>query len=199
METKGYKRKIYIVDKKFQYKFVLMLLFFILITVFTVSFTTFYVIWQNVIEEFFFVPEASKKLGDIYVKTTELLILPLIVLSVVSCIAGILISHRIAGPVYRMKKVAEEIAKGNLCVNVKFRKSDELHGLADSMNGMIAGVRNLVKEDRSTINKIMAVSDKLTKDIKKHKGLKAEVKKTINELNGIIKTLKKNSGRFKTE
>ncbi|MBN2754038.1 MAG: methyl-accepting chemotaxis protein [Candidatus Goldbacteria bacterium] len=199
METKGYKRKIYIVDKKFQYKFVLMLLFFILITVFTVSFTTFYVIWQNVIEEFFFVPEASKKLGDIYIKTTELLILPLIVLSVVSCIAGILISHRIAGPVYRMKKVAEEIAKGNLCVSVKFRKSDELHGLADSMNAMIAGVRNLVKEDRNTINKIMAVSDKLTKDIKKHKGLKAEVKKTINELNSIIKTLKKNSGRFKTE
>ena len=199
MDTKGYKRKIYIVDKKFQFKFVIMLLFFILVTVFTVSFTTFYVIWQNVINEFFFVPEASKKLGDIYIRTSELLILPMIVLSAIAGIAGILISHRIAGPVYRMKKVSEEIAKGNLCVNVKFRKSDELHDLADSMNAMIAGVRNLVKEDRSTINKIMAVSDKLAEDVKKHKGLKAEVKKTINELNGIIKTLKKNSGRFKTE
>lgn len=199
MDTKGYKRKIYIVDKKFQFKFVIMLLFFILVTVFTVSFTTFYVIWQNVIEEFFFVPEASKKLGEIYLRTSELLILPLIVLSAIAGIAGVLISHRIAGPVYRMKKVSEEIAKGNLCVNVKFRKSDELHGLADSMNAMITGVRNLVKEDRSTINKIMAVSDKLTKDVKKNKGLKSEVKKTINELNSIIKTLKKNSGRFKTE
>jgi len=199
MEGKKYERKQYIVDKKFQYKFVLMLIFFIFLTVLTVSFTTFYVIWQNVIEEFFFVPEASKKLGDIYLRTSELLVLPLAVLAVIGAVAGIFISHRIAGPVYRIKKVSEEIAKGNLSINVKFRKGDELHDLADSMNSMISGVRTLVKEDRSAIDKIAAVSEKLTADLKKQKGLKEEVEKTVLELNGIVKVLKKNSGRFKTE
>ena len=67
------------------------------------------------------------------------------------------------------------------------------------MNAMISGVRTLVKEDRSAIDKIAAVSEKLTGDLKKQKGLKAEVQKTVHELNRIVKTLKRNSGRFKTE
>ncbi len=199
MEGKKYERKIYIVDKKFQYKFVLMLIFFIVLTVLTISFTTFYVVWQSVINEFFFVPEAAKKLGDIYLHTSELLIVPLAVLAVIGAVAGVFISHRIAGPVYRVKRVSEEIAKGNLSVSVKFRKGDELHDLADSMNSMISGIRTLVKEDRNAIDKIAAVSEKLTADLKKQEGLKEEVEKTIVELNKIVKTLKENSGRYKTE
>ncbi|HDQ26799.1 MAG TPA: hypothetical protein ENN43_08665, partial [bacterium] len=102
-ENKPYKRKQYIVDRAFQFKYTFIILFVMFLTAFVSGFTVFYVIWNSVIEEFFFVPDAAKKLGEIFIMTTQLLLVPIIVLTVVFIITGILFSHRIAGPVYRIE------------------------------------------------------------------------------------------------
>ena len=83
-----YKRRIYIINRKFQFKYLFMILAVMLITVASVWFTTFYIIWDSVIEEFFFVPEASKKLGDIFIKTSELMIIPIILLAGIFSVIG---------------------------------------------------------------------------------------------------------------
>ncbi len=192
-----YKRRQYIVDKKFQFKY----LFYILVTMFTtviiVSFTIFFVIWEKIIKEFFYVPDAAKRLSDIFISTSEILIIPIIILLIIFSIVAILFSHKIAGPIYRVEKIAEELKNGNLNINVRFRKGDELHHLADALNNMIAGIKNLIAEDKKIINNLAAIVTKLQNDIKKSRGLKKGVKFTIKKLNIIVGKLKKSIERFK--
>jgi methyl-accepting chemotaxis protein len=199
MEQKQfYKRKIYIINKNLQLKYLFIIISMIAVSVLAVSFVTFYVIWDNVIKEFFFIPEAAKKLGDIIVRTSEVAAGFTLLLLAIFGVAGIFLSHRVAGPLYRIERVAEEISKGNLDIKVQFRKSDELRTLADSLNNMIDGIKNIVTEDKKIISNLSSVSEKLTLDVKKQKGLKNDVIITIKRLNGIIHKLKQTTDRFKT-
>lgn len=54
------------------------------------------------------------------------------------------ITHAIAGPVYRMERVARGIGEGDLTNFIKLRHKDELKDLADSMNEMTMGLRNKI-------------------------------------------------------
>ena len=105
MEKRSYKRRIYIIDKKFQFKFVSLMLFMMIVAVASVSFVTFYIVWDSVLDAFFFVEEANKMLADIFTRTSVLMIAPVILLMALFSVAGVLYSHKIAGPLYRIKKV----------------------------------------------------------------------------------------------
>ncbi len=59
---------------------------------------------------------------------------------------GILLSHRIAGPAYRIERTLREIGKGDLDIYIKLRKYDELVGIANAINDMTADLRKLVKD-----------------------------------------------------
>jgi methyl-accepting chemotaxis protein len=63
--------------------------------------------------------------------------------------AGVLLtlqySHRIAGPFYRVEKVASEVETGNLSVKFTFRKGDELAPMEDILKGMITGLQMRVR------------------------------------------------------
>lgn len=71
-------------------------------------------------------------------------------------ILGIIYSHRVAGPLERVKVVSKELAAGRFDVNVKFRKHDVLHPLSDSINHMTERYRtrvSMLKDDVKTMEK----------------------------------------------
>jgi nitrogen fixation/metabolism regulation signal transduction histidine kinase len=51
--------------------------------------------------------------------------------------ANIYYSHRIAGPVYRMKKVVQQKLDGQKVEPIRFRKDDEFQELADLVNRLM--------------------------------------------------------------
>ncbi len=63
------------------------------------------------------------------------LIVPLLV------IISILLSHRIAGPAYRIERTLREIGKGNLDVRISLRRDDELAGIANAVNDMVSDLK----------------------------------------------------------
>lgn len=78
----------------------------------------------------------------------------------------IVVTHTIAGPVYRMERVAKSIGDGDLTNFIKLRPKDELKDLADTMNEMTIGIRNKVlalREDtekvRNGITKVKSTGD----------------------------------------
>lgn len=192
-----YKRKQYIVDKPFQFRYLFQILMTIFIAVIVVSFTIFYIVWDKIIKEFFYIPDAAKKISNIFISTSEVLIIPIVILLVIFSIAAIFFSHKIAGPIYRVEKIAEELKKGNLNIDIRFRKGDELHHLADTLNHMISGIKNLIKSDKEIIDSLIIVVTKLQNDIKKSRGLKKDVKFTIKKINIIVNKLKKSIDKFK--
>ena len=94
------------------------------------------------------------------------------------------ITHTIAGPVYRMERVARGIGEGDLTNFIKLRQRDELKDLVDSMNEMIMGLRNKVvslKEAAAEVREGIEVI-KNTKDTSK-------LDDVLQKLSGIDDTL----------
>ncbi len=191
------KRRIYIINKKFQFKYLFIILSVMLVSVFVVTFSTFYIVWNSVLNEFVMVPEVSAKLGDILVKTTEIIIIPVVILAGIFGAAGVFLSHKIAGPIYRVERVAEEIGKGNLGVTVRFRKGDDLLHLADSLNKMIGNMKNMVAREKKAAEEIFVICGKLEEDLNNEKDLRPEVRLSVEKLNALVKELKNSTDRYK--
>lgn len=66
----------------------------------------------------------------------------------------IFVTHTIAGPVYRMERVARNIGEGDLTHFIKLRPKDELKDLADAMNEMTMGLRNKIISFRESASQI---------------------------------------------
>lgn len=49
-------------------------------------------------------------------------------------LAGVVVTHKVAGPVYKMKKLLGELAKGHFRVVARLRKGDELQSFFDAFN-----------------------------------------------------------------
>ncbi len=49
----------------------------------------------------------------------------------------LILSHRLAGPVYRLEKDLQDIAKGNFSIRIRFRKKDELKSIAEGINRIL--------------------------------------------------------------
>lgn len=59
----------------------------------------------------------------------------------VNFMIALLVSHKIAGPVYRLKKSMEQVSAGDLSLLIKLREGDELQELKDSFNEMVNSLR----------------------------------------------------------
>ncbi len=55
-------------------------------------------------------------------------------------IYSLYLTHRVAGPLYRLEQSAQELKKGNLYLRIRLREGDDLQELAEALN---ASVKNL--------------------------------------------------------
>lgn len=75
-------------------------------------------------------------------------------------ILSILITHTIAGPVYRLERTAQEIARGNLSITTRLRPKDELKELADAFNEMTLGLARRIRALRQATKEAEARTGK---------------------------------------
>ena len=67
---------------------------------------------------------------------TKLFIRAFIIIFLIS-VLSIFWSHRIAGPLYRMRIILKDICEGKKVKEVRFRKSDEFKELAEDLNKLV--------------------------------------------------------------
>jgi methyl-accepting chemotaxis protein len=94
--------------------------------------------------------------------TLDLLLPTLIFLNAIGLIATSIISifftHRIAGPVYRLRQIMRDVGDGNLSQFAQFRKEDELQELAAGFDEMILGMNRRVYGLRSRADAVLKAS-----------------------------------------
>jgi methyl-accepting chemotaxis protein len=94
--------------------------------------------------------------------TLDLLLPTLIFLNAIGLIAASVISifftHRIIGPVYRLRQIMRDVGDGNLSQFAQFRKDDELQELAVGFDEMIVGLNRRVYNLRSRADAILKAS-----------------------------------------
>jgi methyl-accepting chemotaxis protein len=82
----------------------------------------------------------------IFDKVAFALLKNMAVLSVIIFIFAIYISHRIAGPIHRIKSIIHDIGDGKIDTAIYLRKTDELHDLAEELNKMQENLKSRLKQ-----------------------------------------------------
>jgi methyl-accepting chemotaxis protein len=65
----------------------------------------------------------------------------MLVVFILLALHSILVSHRIAGPLYRFRSIFKAVAEGDLSIRANLRKTDYLGKESDSLNEMILNLR----------------------------------------------------------
>lgn len=86
------------------------------------------------------------------------LIPKVLILSIVIFLGGIIVSHKIAGPIYRIEQSARAIRDGDLRVNFNVRKSDEMKETAHVLEEMVETLHHDVKKIKAEVS---ALEDRL--------------------------------------
>lgn len=138
-----YTRRQYLIDKHLQVKFALLtiLLLVVYTLLFAASLFAPHMIDLSVGATLDEQTEAARVLLSLHKSVWPTLGLLILLLGAIS----IFFTHKIAGPVYRFKRVLQEVASGNLGVSITLRKRDELKDLADDLNAVIGELRIFVQ------------------------------------------------------
>ena len=127
------KRRIYYIEKKFQTKYILLTIFLLLTYTFAFIIIIFSPYILTLSLDFYSLSEKAEAARTLLLLHSKVwpgiggIILLFGALS-------IFITHKIAGPLYRLKKSLAMIVEGNLDVKVKLRKGDDLKDLAEHFN-----------------------------------------------------------------
>ena len=63
------------------------------------------------------------------------------------------VSHKIAGPMYRLQQLFKEVGQGNLDVPLKLRQNDQIKNLLDSFGGLVKKLREQRQQRKTVLNK----------------------------------------------
>lgn len=71
-------------------------------------------------------------------------------------IAGIMFTHKIAGPIFKMKRLFRQVGEGKLLVREKLRKGDELVHFFEAFEKMVGDLRDKKKDEITSVDEILA-------------------------------------------
>ncbi len=74
-------------------------------------------------------------------RTFAILVVALSLLVLGVGIVGIMVTHRIAGPIFKMKRLLGNVGEGKLTLREKLRKGDELQHFFDAFEKMVTSLR----------------------------------------------------------
>ena len=162
MEISKDRRKKYLIDKKFQVK---LILYFVLLVILgnILSGLLLYYLTSSELESSFF--KAHVSIGNAWgtmkplIVTTQFYVL--LVMTIATVFLVLYCSHRIAGPLYRLQKAANEVKNGNLEQTLTIRKKDELQQLIISFQQMVDNFRDKFLELQNNLSEIRKIEPSL--------------------------------------
>lgn len=134
--ARTYKRSRYLIATGFQLRFVGLILLFMVGTAIVSAFTIYYYIWMLLGDKLANVYPQGRLVQILNSANIALAIRMFIIMPFVAVLA-VFLSHRIAGPLYRIKKTIQEVAAGDYSMRLRLRKTDELQDLADEINKLL--------------------------------------------------------------
>ncbi|MDP8258798.1 MAG: hypothetical protein P9L90_05205 [Candidatus Aadella gelida] len=140
MGQQKYKRKKYLIMLKFQLKYILYILLFLYLGALVAGYTVYWTTWVTLGEKLASVYPRGR-LVYIFKHANLVLLGRLLLITPVFVFIGIRLSHRIAGPVYRLRMYMDTLLRKDYSKGIKLRKKDELKELASKMDKLCAGLR----------------------------------------------------------
>jgi len=191
-----WRRRNYLINKEFQFRYMARIIFGMIVMALILSFTVYYTTWARIMDEFYTIPKIAAQYATLFAAVTNTMILILVLFLLLAAVLSVFASHTIAGPIYRFEKTLQAIARGDLTMWVGLRKNDEFKHMADTLNQMMAELRTNLASDGELVKELVEISGRLQSGGKEKK-LPAAVSKDLDNLNQTLLHLQKNVKRFK--
>jgi len=156
------RRKRYIIEKGLQFRYIGLVFALALIASLVTGWTVFATGWHFL----------GEKLASVYpqgrlvyvLRATNIALLRnLLLISPLIFILGLLFSHKIAGPVYRISKTLNDISNGDLSLRIRLREGDELVDLANTINNLVDNLSKTLASDKDIVIKIEKDLEEISK------------------------------------
>jgi len=156
MADKENKRRQYFIDKGFQAKFILKFCLVVIISSLLVGNIIFYLSRNSTTVAIENTKVTVKRTADFILPIMTQTLLIVTVFSVlVVLLLMLFISHKISGPLYRLRREIDALKEGDLGRNFNIRAKDQLQDLARSLNEMCASLSEkyrVFKKESGTLN-----------------------------------------------
>jgi methyl-accepting chemotaxis protein len=191
-----FKRTKYLVSTKLQLRYVGIILLLMLVTALICSYIIYYTVMILM----------GEKLSNVYpqgrliaiINTVNLRILfSLLLITPVVAVIGIFLSHKIAGPIYRIEKFLGDMSTGNFAARIVLRKGDELMSVADKINVLNDSLKTTIGSQKSSMGRIVAELDELKRMVNSKPGDISSLDKNIERLQNEIKDLETQLAKYK--
>jgi len=126
-----FRRRHYLVNKDFQIRFTRNIISYMVLVVLVASGVVYYAFWYTINKMGIVLDELIVAIFvsvGVALMAEAIFVLPLIV------VASIFLTHKVAGPLVRIKRVLAQMGQGNFSQRIALRKGDELGDLAETIN-----------------------------------------------------------------
>ncbi|MCQ9206320.1 MAG: methyl-accepting chemotaxis protein [Omnitrophica bacterium] len=140
-------RKNYFIKKSFQTKFILGFIFLLLVEALFITGLFMHMSGETLTTGYSGSHFVIERTSSFFVASFAIIAL---VVGTAMALAGsvifVLLSHRIAGPLFRFEKTLGEMAEGNFVGRVKLRKADQLKEMQTALNKALDAIDSRLKE-----------------------------------------------------
>ena len=156
-----YKRKQYFIKKGFQFKFIVKFCLLVLIGVIISTLLVLLFTHGTLTSSF--------QHSRLIIKNTSSAILPAVIytnlitlglISLASILVTLFVSHKIAGPMFRIEEDMKEISEGDLTKKIRFRRKDQITDLADSINKMTASLQEKILDIQTEVERLLNLASR---------------------------------------
>lgn len=191
-----HRRRTYLIKTGLQLRYMGIIISTMLLVAFGVGWVIYHTSWGMIANT---QDLTLAKLSDIFDTVNTSLTHWIVVFIFAIAILSIFVSHKIAGPVYRLEETTRIIASGDLTYQINLRQGDELQDLQEAFNTMSNSLRQMVTKDREVIDRLAETSNKLKQTIKSGDKNPKELKAIADSLQNITEELKTITSGFKID
>jgi methyl-accepting chemotaxis protein len=180
-----YVRRTIIINKSFQYKFIAIFVACVAVAIAIVAIDMFTSLGGYVASSF---PEVDMK--AVYRDSWIALAIKAAVYLAGIYVVGLIFSFHLAGPMFRFKKSAEEVATGNLSYRAFTRKGDEWGDFRISFNDMTASLQEKALKDASRTETVRRIIEDLMANPSLAPDIREKLKRAQTEISAVGKGFK---------
>ncbi|MDP3297598.1 MAG: HAMP domain-containing protein [Thermodesulfovibrionia bacterium] len=157
-----------VIDRRFKIRFIAVIVL-ILIVAFSISAAFFYFYTNKELGETYTQKiYAITEFKTIVIKDTLFIFIPPVIAAIIFIVITIILyTHRIVGPLVRIRAVTQQISEGDLDILIKFREKDAIKPLADALNNLALKYRERYSRLGSLLEEISKDTDEMYQFIEK--------------------------------
>lgn len=161
-EKKTYRRRQFMIEKKFQNRFIWRFIGIIIASIFCSHLVTLGYLkvkeWISPSSQDLMYFSGAIRETLAFSRAIEILWFPLLLSallgSILIVVFAVLYSHRIAGPLFNLKRMMKLVEEGNLKVTMRIRKTDEFHDVEEAFNSMLKGLNSNISKLETAVAKL---------------------------------------------